>query len=111
MIAPDFNRRRTDHVVIERTGRGRWVEHARFAEITDAANYITWRRERYGAALAAVGLEMIVVGDGVTEYTIPATTAEAKPDQLSLGAFAAPSVEPEEAGDSRVAGAVPPFDS
>jgi len=108
MNTPQFIHRDANHVVIQRIGDGRWVEHARFAEITDAANYAIWRNQQYGEIFAAVKVEMLVVGANEENVARRARRRRLHP---TGGETPRPPVTPEEAGDARVTGAIPGFDS
>lgn len=91
---PNFDRRPARHVVIERIATGRWIERARFAEITDAGDYALSRRMHYEEVFASMGFETMVV-------------TEPAPDL----AHSNEAITSDEPGDGRVAGASPPFDS
>lgn len=96
--APNFDRHPAKHVVIERIADGVWQERARFAEVTDADDYVLWRLKHYGTIFAAVGFEAMVVTEP-TDIIGPATTVDP------------PANDAENPTDQRTSTSWPPFDA
>jgi hypothetical protein len=103
VVIPPFKRRPATHVVIERSAKGPWIEHARFPNAVDAADYAIWRRRRHEESVSPSGVEIQIVLDAV-DTGVPAIG-------LARGLPNSDYSETEDPSDGRTVASMPKFDS